>query len=250
MTAEWWLLEQPRECSSEWSFRIAMPRCFFSLIDLSFSDTPIIDVINAHDNDVTSIDFSDHASTSSHDQPMFLASGGRDRFVHVFRRVPYSSQFVHCAVLDGHQSSIKAVKFAAVSIFKASSEISKPHCRTMTNFICTQRLPIGVSSSGSWTLSLSSTASSIGFSRFRQLPALETWLTSSTSTFLLLLDTTECSDSSISTRSQFEKSKEPMMTWHTAERFRRSLWMLLDHTLFPCALTNTFTLLIWDQEIV
>ncbi|CAL2045723.1 unnamed protein product [Caenorhabditis brenneri] len=83
------------------------------LIDLSFSDTPIIDVINAHDNDVTSIDFSDHASTSSHDQPMFLASGGRDRFVHVFRRIPYSSQFVHCAVLDGHQSAIKSIKFAS-----------------------------------------------------------------------------------------------------------------------------------------
>ncbi|KAF1750546.1 hypothetical protein GCK72_017097 [Caenorhabditis remanei] len=83
------------------------------LIDLSFSDTPIIDVINAHDNDVTSIDFSDHATTSSHDQPMFLASGGRDRFVHVFRRIPYSSQFVHCAVLDGHQSAIKSIKFAS-----------------------------------------------------------------------------------------------------------------------------------------
>ncbi|ULT90797.1 hypothetical protein L3Y34_008837 [Caenorhabditis briggsae] len=83
------------------------------LIDLSFSDTPIIDVINAHDNDVTSIDFSDHATTSSHDQPMFLSSGGRDRFVHVFRRVPYSSQFVHCAVLDGHQAAIKSIKFAS-----------------------------------------------------------------------------------------------------------------------------------------
>uniref|UniRef100_A0A8R1I8I9 WD repeat-containing protein 55 homolog n=1 Tax=Caenorhabditis japonica TaxID=281687 RepID=A0A8R1I8I9_CAEJA len=33
------------------------------LIDLSFSDTPIIDVINAHDSEVSSLDFSDHAST-------------------------------------------------------------------------------------------------------------------------------------------------------------------------------------------
>lgn len=71
-------------------------------------------MINAHDHDVTSIDFSDHASTSSHDHPIFLASGGRDRFVHVFRRIPYSSQFVHCAVLDGHQSAIKSIKFASV----------------------------------------------------------------------------------------------------------------------------------------
>ncbi|CAI2355107.1 unnamed protein product [Caenorhabditis sp. 36 PRJEB53466] len=85
------------------------------LIDLSFSDTPIIDVINAHDTEVASIDFSDHAHTTSRDQPMFLASGGRDRFVHVFRRIPYSSKFVHCAVLDGHQASIKSIKFAAVN---------------------------------------------------------------------------------------------------------------------------------------
>nr|pir hypothetical protein H24G06.1 - Caenorhabditis elegans [Caenorhabditis elegans] len=98
------------------------------IVDLSFSDTPIIDVINAHDHDVTSIDFSDHASTSSHDHPIFLASGGRDRFVHVFRRIPYSSQFVHCAVLDGHQSAIKSIKFASnngqLHLYTAASDRS------------------------------------------------------------------------------------------------------------------------------
>ncbi|CAI5451731.1 unnamed protein product [Caenorhabditis angaria] len=83
------------------------------LIDLSFSDMPILDVINAHDNEICSLDFSDHASTSSNDQPAFLVSGGRDRFVHIFRKVPYSSEFVHCAVLDSHKAAIKSVKFAA-----------------------------------------------------------------------------------------------------------------------------------------
>ncbi|CAB3396468.1 unnamed protein product [Caenorhabditis bovis] len=81
-------------------------------IDLSFSDMPTLDVVNAHDNEIATLDFSDHATTSKHDYPTFLASGGRDRFVHVFRRIPYSSQFSHCAVLDAHQSAIKSVKFA------------------------------------------------------------------------------------------------------------------------------------------
>lgn len=75
------------------------------VIDLSDPEMTVLDVVSAHELDVQCVEFSD----SSRGAPHLLASGGRDRLVHLFR--PEKSSYEHCYVIDDHQSALNAVRF-------------------------------------------------------------------------------------------------------------------------------------------
>ncbi|CAD6193698.1 unnamed protein product [Caenorhabditis auriculariae] len=86
------------------------------LIDLSFPDMPTLDVIQAHDSEVTCAEFSDRVPGSDA-FPQLLATGGRDQFVHIFRRAPFTSKFQHCAVLDRGQCGVRRLRFSVLDGF-------------------------------------------------------------------------------------------------------------------------------------
>ncbi|KAK6754316.1 hypothetical protein RB195_013363 [Necator americanus] len=75
------------------------------VVDLSDPEMSQLEVISAHELDVQCLEYSNNARGA----PYLLASGGRDRLVHIFR--PAATSYDHCYVIDDHQSALTAVRF-------------------------------------------------------------------------------------------------------------------------------------------